>query len=220
VSRIATETVEQAGTKLSGAVERVGQKTTALRESVGETWQKIKGGNEPKKLTPQREPLAEFVEPENYRNPNSSSPNSLAEKFDSLDNYKNKVKPIDPEVNVQVAAELEMSGGSFRSHNSWAGRPQIGDKIARFIYQRMGIKNPATGKVPNSVFANHAEGGVLTQAYKSGLRGGKANLYVTGRNVCGWCKNSLPSMKNILKLDELNVFEKLDDGTINSYQVR
>jgi hypothetical protein len=112
-----------------------------------------------------------------------------------------------------------MNGTSFRSHNSWAGKPHFGDKLARFIYEKLGIRNPLTGKVPNSVFANHAEGGVLAKAFKSGQRGGKANLYVTGRSVCGWCKNSLPSMKNILQIDELNVFEKLEDGTINEFTV-
>jgi hypothetical protein len=71
---------------LSKAVERVGQKTTALRESVGETWQKIKGGNEPKKLTPQREPLAEFVEPEYYNRfaPNSEIAEKAALQFDEI----------------------------------------------------------------------------------------------------------------------------------------
>jgi hypothetical protein len=41
VSRIATETTEQIGTKLSSSVERIGQKATALKESIGETVGKL-----------------------------------------------------------------------------------------------------------------------------------------------------------------------------------
>jgi hypothetical protein len=50
---------------LSKAVERVGQKTTALRESVGETWQKIKGNSaETPKRKNYNEPNSEFLDTE------------------------------------------------------------------------------------------------------------------------------------------------------------
>lgn len=113
---------------------------------------------------------------------------------------------IDPWGLATVDALFEMAGRAFKGVNPTERSPRIDGPTLS------GMSGPN-----NSRFDMHAEIDAMMQAYDEGLRGGKANLTIEGKEICSFCKRSLKNMAKHLGLDELTIHEK---ATGNTYKFK
>jgi hypothetical protein len=119
-------------------------------------------------------------------------------------------------------ARLDINGKPHYGINTWKtktnkqGKIVADDNAARKAFEDAGLVNPSTGKVPISTFTNHAEGDVFLQAFKGGNTQGQAGKLFVDRDICGWCKPNLSSMKEALGLSKLEVFEKINGQIVKS----
>ena len=114
---------------------------------------------------------------------------------------------------VKVVAQLHIDGSMWTGINNWAkegAKPGIrtGDRTARVIANELGVVRQSTGNVPFGPFLNHAEGHTLIQAVADGTSNtsGKSGRLFVSEIPCGMCQNNFSGMKEILKLDSLEVW--------------
>ncbi len=108
-----------------------------------------------------------------------------------------------------VVTKLDVNGNEYFGINSWAKS----DDAAKQAFKDEGFVNPETGKVPHRAVANHAEGDVFLQAFKSGNKGGHGKLFIDAAR-CGFCKSGVHGLAKTLKLVTLEIFELLETGSV------
>nr|WP_295873646.1 RHS repeat-associated core domain-containing protein [uncultured Chitinophaga sp.] len=101
-----------------------------------------------------------------------------------------------------VLTRLDVGDSQYYGINTWASS----DAAAAKAFQDAGLNKP------HSIFANHAEGDVLLQAFRDGgpRTGGVGHLYVDA-DVCGWCRSNINSVVKQLGLDDLIIHQKGKD---------
>jgi RHS repeat-associated protein len=111
----------------------------------------------------------------------------------------NPLSWVDPFGLATVDAVFRLAGKNFNGVNPTERNPRIDGES---------MPGPNCCK-----YDMHAEIDAMMQAHDAGLRGGKGELRISGKEICGFCKRSIKKMAQALDLDELIVHEEVTGNT-------